>query len=162
MNKMMFLLIVALMFIKQGFSQATLTVTGSWTTSIPSTTIVEAGLDYTSGSSNISSASQSLMTVNSAKNTNAFVYVQKSDISWDTRLTLSVARTGTGTGNNNFSTTNGTTNQAVSNVPQYFFQINPAGGTKVSNIPIQYTITGYTVLLPVKSYTTTVLYTVTN
>ena len=161
MKKMMFLFIVALIFIKQGFSQS-LTVTGSWTTSIPSTTIIEAGLDYTSGSSDISSASQSLMTVTTAKNTNAFVYVQKSDISWDTRLTLSVERTGTGTGNNGFSTTNGTVNQAVSNVPQYFFQINPAGGTKVSNIPIRYTITGYTVLLPVKSYTTTVLYTVTN
>ncbi len=154
---LMFILFIA----NQIYSQS-LTVTGTWTSTLATSNITEAGLDYSSSYNIMSSVSQSLMTVNSAKNSVAFVYVQKSDTSWDTRLILSVLRTGSGTGNNNFLVTNGTTSQIVSNVPQYFFEVRPAGGTRVSNIPIQYKISGFTVLLPVKSYTTTLLYTVTN
>ena len=86
----------------------------------------------------------------------------KSDTSWDSRLIITARRTGTGTGSTNFSTTNGTTSQTITNTPTYFFETRPGSGTAVSNIPIQYLITGYTVLLPVKAYTTTILYTVTN
>lgn len=158
--KIIFFLTTCIFIINECYTQ-TLTVTGGYVQTLASTSITEAGLDYPVG--NLASAvNQSLMTVNSAKNSVAFVYIQKSDNSWDTRLILSAVRTGSGTGNNNFTVTNGTTSQVVSNVPQYFFEVRPAGGTRVSNIPIQYLLTGFTVLMPVKTYTTTVLYTVSN
>ena len=105
---------------------------------------------------------QSTINVNSAANSIAYIYIQKSDVSWDTRLILAALRTGTGTGSTNFSTTNGTTALTITNTPQYFFEVRPGSGTQVSNIPIQYTIKGFTVLLPAKTYTTTLLYTVSN
>ena len=158
--KKLFLLIFALLSVNHIKSQ-TLTVTGGWTNTLATTNITEAGNNYPNG--NLTSATnQSLMTVRSASNSVAFVYIQKSDTSWDSRLTISARRTGTGTGNTGFSTTNGTTAQAITNTPTYFFEVRPSSGTQVSNIPIQYLITGYTVLLPVKAYTTTLLYTVTN
>ena len=158
--KKIFLFVFTIFFLNHINSQ-TLTVTGGWTTTLAVTNITEAGNNYPNG--NLTSATnQSLMTVRSAQNSVAFVYIQKSDTSWDSRLTISARRTGTGTGNAGFTTTNGTTAQAVTNVPTYFFEVRPSSGTQVSNIPIQYLITGYTVLLPVKAYTTTLLYTVTN
>lgn len=161
MMKKIIIFTVILLLANQIYSQ-TLTITGSWTSTLATSNITEAGLDYSSTYNIVSSVSQSLLTVNSAKNSVAFVYVQKSDTSWDTRLILSALRTGSGTGNNGFSVTNGTTYQTVSNVPTYFFEVRPNVGTRVSNIPIQYKISGFTVLLPVKAYTTTLLYTVTN
>jgi hypothetical protein len=92
----------------------------------------------------------------------AYVYIQKSDIAWDSRLVLSALRTGTGTGGLTFSVTNGTTAITVTNAPQYFFEVRPGVGTQVLNIPIQYTIRGFTVLMPAKTYTTTLIYTISN
>lgn len=154
-------ILTSIIFLANQLYSQTLTVTGNWTSSVPSSSITEAGLDYPVG--NIASAvNQSLMTVNSSKNSVAFVSIQKSDTSWDARLIISALRTGTGTGNNGFSTTLGTTALTITNAPQRFFEVRPAGGTRVSNIPIQYLLTGFTVLMPVKTYTTTIIYTVSN
>ena len=158
--KKIFIFIFTILFVNHIKSQ-TLTVTGGWTNTLSTTNITEAGNNYPNGSLS-SATSQSLMTVRSASNSVAFVYIQKSDTSWDSRLTISAKRTGNGTGNAGFTTTNGTTTQAITNTPTYFFEVRPGIGIQVSNIPIQYVITGYTVLLPVKAYTTTLLYTVTN
>ena len=158
--KKAFFFIITLFFIHNIQSQS-LTVTGGWTTTLATSNITEAGNNYPSGSLT-SATNQSLMRVTSASNSVAFVSIQKSDTSWDTRLIISARRTGTGTGSSGFSTTNGTTAQVITNVPQYLFEVRPGTGTQVSNIPIQYLITGYTVLLPVKAYTTTLIYTVSN
>ena len=158
--KKLFLLIFTVLLTNHVKSQ-TLTVTGGYTVTLATTNIAEAGNNYPNGSLN-SNTNQTLMTVRSASNSVAFVYIQKSDTSWDSRLTISARRTGTGTGSTNFSTTNGTALLPITNTPQYFFEVRPGSGTQVSNIPIQYSTTGFTVLLPVKSYTTTLLYTVTN
>ena len=155
------LILTSILFLANQIYSQTLSVTGSWTSTLATSNITEAGLDYPNGSL-ISATNQSLMNVTSAKNSVAFVYIQKSDTSWDSRLIISARRTGTGTGSTNFSTTNGTTAQVISNVPQYFFEVRPGSGTQVSNIPIQYLITGFTVLLPVKAYTTTLIYTISN
>ena len=158
--KKLFLLIFALLSVNHIKSQ-TLTVTGGWTNTLATTNITEAGNNYPNG--NLTSATnQSLMTVRSASNSVAFVYIQKSDTSWDSRLTISGVRTGTGSGSGGFSTTNGTTLLPITNVPQYFFEVRPGSGTQVRNIPIQYYTSGFTVLLPVKAYTTTLLFTVSN
>ena len=158
--KKIFFFIISLFFINQIKSQS-LTVTGGWTTTLATTNITEAGNNYPSGSLT-STVNQSLVRVTSATNSVAFVSIQKSDTSWDSRLIISARRTGTGTGSSGFTTTNGTTAQIITNVPQSFFEVRPGTGTQVTNIPIQYLITGYTVLLPVKAYTTTLIYTVSN
>ena len=159
--KRIYLLIFYLILALQCFTQS-LTVTGGWTRTLSNTNIVEAGLNYATGGTLSAAVNQSTINVNSAANSVAFVYIQKSDTSWDTRLILGALRTGTGTGSANFSTTNGTTAITVTNAPQYFFETRPGSGTQVLNIPIQYTVKGFTVLLPAKAYTTTLLYTVTN
>jgi hypothetical protein len=159
--KKTYLLLFLSIFMNKCFTQS-LTVTGGWTRTLATTNITESGLDYATGGTLSAAVNQSTINVNSAANSVAFVYIQKSDISWDTRLVLAALRTGTGTGSTGFSTTNGTTALNVSNVSQYFFEVRPGSGTQVSNIPIQYTIKGFTVLLPAKTYTTTLLYTVTN
>jgi hypothetical protein len=158
--KQILIFILSIIFVNSVYSQ-TLTATGGWTSTLATSNITEAGNDYPNGSL-ISATNQTLMTVNSASNSVAYIYVQKSDTSWDSRLIISARRTGTGSGSGGFSTTNGTTLQAITNVPQYFFEIILGSGKQISNIPIQYYITGFTVLLPVRAYTTTLLYTVTN
>ena len=158
--KKVFFFIISLFFINQIKSQS-LTVTGGWSTTLAVSNITEAGNNYPSGSLT-STVNQSLVRVTSATNSVAFVSIQKSDTSWDSRLIISARRTGTGTGSSGFTTTNGTTAQIITNVPQSFFEVRPGTGTQVTNIPIQYLITGYTVLLPVKAYTTTLIYTVSN
>ena len=139
-----------------------LSVIGGWTTSIPSTNVTEAGLNYGTGSTT-SATNQSLMTVNVPKSVSvARVFIQKSDTSWDSRLVISALRTGSGTGNGNFRVTGGTTAQVIGSTPQLFFEVDPGSGNRVQNIPLQYVISGISVLLPVKAYTTTIIYTVTN
>jgi hypothetical protein len=158
--KKIFLTILWLCSLNQCFTQS-LTVTGGWTRTLSTTNITEAGLDYPAGNLN-GAANQSTINVTSAANSVAFIYIQKSDTSWDTRLIFTALRTGTGTGSTGFSTTNGTTALTLTSTPQYFFETRPGSGTQVLNIPIQYVIRGFTVLMPVKTYTTTILYTVTN
>ena len=152
--------ILCLLFFYQGFAQS-LTVTGSWIRTLATTNITQAGLNYPAGNL-VSAVNQNTINVNSAANSVAFVSIQKSDTSWDSRLIISALRTGTGTGSANFSTTNGTTALTITNIPQRFFEVRPGSGTQVSNIPIQYTTRGFTVLMPVKTYTTTIIYTVSN
>lgn len=153
--------VICLFLLNDSFTQS-LTVTGGWTRTLSNTNITQAGLDYATGGTLSAAVNQSTINVNSAANSIAYIYIQKSDVSWDTRLILAALRTGTGTGSTNFSTTNGTTALTITNTPQYFFEVRPGSGTQVSNIPIQYTIKGFTVLLPAKTYTTTLLYTVSN
>lgn len=158
--KILFLLLISFTFFKESSAQ-TLSVSGGWTSTLATANITEAGNNYISGSL-FSATNQNTITVNSGILSVAYVYIQKSDTSWNSTLILNAKRTGNGTGVIGFSTSNGTTYQAVTNTPQYFFETRPGVGTQVSNIPIQYSITGFTVLLPAKAYTTTLLYTVTN
>ena len=139
-----------------------LTVNGDWIRTLSNANIVEAGLNYATGGTLSSTVNQSLINVTSAANSTAFVYIQKSDISWDTRFIMTALRTGTGSGGANFSTTRGTPAQTITNAPVLFIEVRPGSGTQVSNIPIQYALRGFTVLMPARTYTTTILYTVTN
>ena len=159
MKKILIFILISLL-VNKIYAQ-TITSSGTYTVTLATTNIREAGNNYPSGNL-VSNTNQTLLTVNSPANSIVSVFVQKSDTSWDSRLTISALRTGTGTGSGGFSTTGGTALLPITNVPQYFFEVRPGSGTRVSNIPIQYYTTGFTVLLPVKAYTTTLLYTVTN
>lgn len=135
------------------------TVTGNWNAEAI-TPITEAGLDYTS---NITSASnQSLLDISSQSNDPYTVTIQKQDTDWNSDLTVWVRRTGIGTGGNSIS--GGLNYVQLSTSAQFFFDgsIAQRAEPAVTGIPIQYEIRGLSVLIPIKSYTTTIIYTVTS
>ncbi len=132
---------------------------GNWNAIVSTTTVVpgEAGTNYTV---NITSAtSQTLLDFDGAKNDPYTVTVQRQDTDWNSSLTLWARRTGPGTGG---TTTGGVNYIQLATTSQYFFGGNFAQitGSRMVNIPIQYEIHGLSVLIPVKSYSTTILYTV--
>ena len=134
-----------------------------WSVTIPASTITEAGLDYTQ-TTTTSVTNQSLMNVTGGILTNPKVYVQKTDVTWNSNLSLLLRRTGAGTGLVAVLIAGGTTFQQITNSPLYFFDlitVAPLTVTSRTNIPIQYEIRGLSVLIPAQSYTTTILYTVT-
>jgi hypothetical protein len=137
-----------------------LTVSPGWSVTIPASTITEAGLNYTTNVT--SSTSQSLMNVNGSIVSTPKIYVQKTDVSWNSNLTLWIKRNTGGSGGFFASITNGTNFQQITNSPLYFYEVFTGLGTSVNNIPIQYEIRGLSVLIPAQSYTTTLLFTVTN
>ncbi|MDP3358846.1 MAG: hypothetical protein Q8S41_05800 [Lutibacter sp.] len=137
------------------FSQnITITVTGNWMKTIAASDISEAGNDYpTTYESN---ANQTLLTINPVNNNKQIiVYVKRSDIAWHNNLNLKVKRTANGT-NGNTAITGGLIYQTITNLNANFF-------TCVGYhtfIPLQYEITGISVVLPVQSYSTEIMYTV--
>lgn len=128
----------------------------TWSIPTLSSVITKAGKNYehieTSG------VSQTLLKVNSALLWG--VSIQQSGTSnWDTSLKIFVKRTGDGTGGAIIS--GGATYMQLTSSNQSFFSGLLGLGFSRDNIPIQYKIEGLSVLLPAKTYTTTILYTVT-
>jgi hypothetical protein len=145
----------------------TITANSSWNISIPANTITEAGNNYTT---NITSPiNQTLVNFSvpaGLLGANYTVSIHKVDTDWHSNLSLWAQRTGNGTSIGLFSTgsiVGGVTFLQLTNSPQTFFNGNTgilsSGRT---NIPIQYEIRGISVLLPVKTYTTTIVFTVSN
>ena len=137
-------------------------VSGNWSAAVPTNTITEAGLNYTS---NITSATnQTLISIVATSNRDPYtVSIRKQDTSWNANLTLWARRTGTGSGNN-ILTNGGLNYQQLSGSAQYFFDgiVSTGNPRSVVDIPIQYEIRGLSVLIPVSSYSTTIIYTVTS
>lgn len=138
-------------------SAQTISINGGTTWSIPtlSSTITKAGKNYehieTSGTS------QTLLKVNAVLAWSITAHLSTTS-NWDSSLKLSVQRTGNGTGI--AILTGGTTYIQLTSTPQAFFSGLLNLTASRDNIPIQYKIEGLSVMLPVKTYTTTVTYTV--
>jgi hypothetical protein len=138
-----------------------ITVTGSWNPSVSNTQISEAGLNYTGSTSSLSN--QVLIRV--MRSTSFFsglltwrVDVSKSDINWNNNLVLSNVRTGNGTFQSTFFSSGisgGTTFQTITNANTPFFN----GNGNITNIPIQFQLSGYSLLIPAGTYSTNVIYT---
>lgn len=138
-----------------------ITVTGSWSPSISNTLITEAGLDFSGSTTSLSN--QVLIRV--MRSTSFFsglstwrVDVNKSDINWNNNLVLSTVRTGNGTFQSTFFSSGisgGTTFQTITNANTPFF----SGNGNITNIPIQFRLSGYSVLIPAGNYSTNVIYT---
>ncbi|WP_247234448.1 hypothetical protein [Telluribacter sp. SYSU D00476] len=151
------------MLIHHLVSAQSFSTTGNWVVSVPASTITEAGNNYTQGIT--SATDQTLMSLlpgtNNGQNRNGIweVYISKEDSDWDSRLIISARRTGTGTplANNN-TITGGTAYTTTSATPSAFF----SGRGGYSNIPIQYQVSGLSVVIPVKAYTTNITYTFLN
>lgn len=131
-----------------------LTVTGNWSKMIAASDISEAGNDYPT--SYASNTNQTLLTIN-PKNWNKIitVFVKRNDIAWHNNLNLKVKRTSNGT-NGNTNIVDGLNYQTISNFDAYFFKCIGYH----TFIPLQYEITGISVVLPVQSYSTEIMYTV--
>ena len=127
----------------------------TWTVPTLSSTITNAGKNYEHIET--SSTSHSLLKVSSI-----LIWTVDAQLSntsnWDPGLKLFVRRTGNGTGS--AILVGGAAYVQVTTSNQVFFSGLLGLGFSRDNIPIQYKIEGLSVLLPVKTYTTTILYTI--
>lgn len=136
----------------------TISVTSGTTWSIPtlSSTITSAGKNYEHIET--SAASQTLIKVNAVLVWSVSVQ-QIVSSNWNSNLIVSVRRTGDGTGG---AIMLGTLNYIpLTATSQAFFSGLLGLGFSRDNVPIQYKIEGLSVTLPVKTYTTTIQYTIT-
>ncbi|SDD48753.1 hypothetical protein SAMN04487996_101139 [Dyadobacter soli] len=138
-------------------SAQTITINSGNTWSIPSlsSTITKAGKNYEHVET--SSASQTLFKVNALLGWTLTAHLSTTS-NWDPSLKLYVQRTGNGTGIAILS--GGTTYIQLTSTPQVFFTGLLNLLAHRDNIPIQYKIEGLSVMLPVKTYTATVTYTI--
>jgi hypothetical protein len=131
---------------------------GSWSVSVPSNTISEAGNDYNMNLTSMSN--QTMLDINVPLTTTSWrVDANKQDSFWNNSLTLWIRKTGDGVG------TAGSSISPIGTIP--FFQLANMGQAFFSGvknyvgIPIQYEIRGLSVLIPASTYNTTVVYTIT-
>ncbi len=131
---------------------------GSWSVSLPSNTISEAGNDY---SMNLTSmTNQTIIDINTlSTTTNWRVDVNQQDSFWNNSLTIWIRKTGDGVGvaGSNISPIGSIPFFQLANMGQAFF----SGVKNFVGIPIQYEIRGLSVLIPASTYNTTVVYTIT-
>lgn len=158
---MRLLSVLILVFLTKISVAQSITVTGSWNPAINTNVITEAGNDYASGYAIESAANQS--SINLTLGGGFFnilfnswrVDVQRSDILWHSSLVLETRRTSNGTGSFLGSIANGTAYQRVNTNSQSFFD----GTGSYNNVNIQYRISGMSILTPVNTYSTSVIFT---
>ena len=158
---MRFILSIFLLLFGFDADSQNISASPGWSYSIPSGTISEAGSNYSTSPE--SAINQTLISLTGFSIFDSYaVTVHKIDTDWNSGLALQVQRTGTGSTGFFGSTNGGTPYITLTNSPQAFFNGNIGLAFNKNNVPIQYRIQGATVLLPVKTYTTTVVYTVSN
>ena len=155
------LLLIAFFYITDLVGQsATITANGNWSKRAKGYKIPEAGNDFPD--TFISKANRTLIRVR--KKPTSILFPWRVDVKatittvWDSRLVLWVRRTGAGNNITSGATiSDGVTYREITNTDQPFFY----GEGSIKRIPIQYKITGVTVLVPAGVwYTKTVTYTV--
>lgn len=149
---------LALMF----FSQMTclaqfITVSGDWITVLPVGSVTEAGSNFFSTYN--SAANQTQISIDGSGKFSFRVDVSKIDTDWSPSLKLYIRRSGDGNnGHPNSIITGGTTFFQLTAINQTFF----SGERQWHNIPVQFQLTGVSVLVPAKTHTSTILYTITS
>lgn len=133
-----------------------ITVSGNWNTVLPVESVSEAGEDFFSTYN--SALNQVLIDIDGTGKFSFRVDVQKVDTDWSAALKLYIRRSGNGNSGHPHSViTGGMTYFQLTNVGQTFF----SGERQWYNIPVQFQLTGVSVLVPAKTHTTTVIYTIT-
>ena len=87
------------------------------------------------------------------------IFVQKTDVQWDTDLILEAKRTGKGykpNRNGRPNIHNGDNFQVITNNPTYFFN----GKSEVAFIPINLKLNGFSIVMGAKDFETNVVFTV--
>jgi hypothetical protein len=158
--KVLLLSVLLFMFGGNVFSQATITVKGNWTKRVKDDKVSDAGNDFKN--SLYSGSNRTRIRVRKTPTSSLFpwrVDVRQDNITWDSRLVLSVKRTDDGDPITSGGTiSGGTTFQTLSNIDQSFF----SGTGSRKNIHVQYRVSGVTVLLPAGVwYEATIVYTLT-
>jgi hypothetical protein len=138
-------------------------VSGNWTSSVPTNTITEAGNNYSSNWTSLSNQTIISLPWGTNKYT---VSISKTDINWPSDLILLVRKTGESLGQGGNVSPAGTTNYlTLTATNQTFFSSKP--GFSIfpllsTSFNVQYEIRGLSVTLPAQSYTTTVVYTISS
>lgn len=136
---------------------------GNWDAGKLLVTITEAGLDYTGTVS--SDADHTILEIDAKEDNDPYTLtISRQDNNWHPMLTLWARRTGDGSLGNGGTIMGGQSYIQLAPNAQYFFSglVSRGGGSRVKDIPIQYEIRGLSVLIPVSSYSTTIIYTVTS
>ncbi|KAA0992840.1 hypothetical protein [Dyadobacter aurulentus] len=128
----------------------------TWTLPSPSVLVTTAGKNYEHIET--SPTSQTLIRVTSLLLWSVSVQMTNTS-NWDPSLKLFVRRTGDGTGSAILGGSNNYIQLTTAN--QAFFWGLLSLGFNRDNVPVQYKIEGLSVTLPVKTYTTTIQYTIT-
>ncbi len=133
-------------------------IIGSWSLSISSADLITgAGSDINNSFVSISNQVMIDITdINTFEN-NWRIDVHKTDVIWDTNIQLFIARTGEGNGNEKSTISGGLSYQNITDIEQLFF----AGRGQRIGVPIQLKFEGITIRLPIGSYSTTIVYTIT-
>jgi hypothetical protein len=155
---------IAIIFFFLSFSQAfgqSIFVKGAWYVKIDPNLITNAGLDYDPNLRIESLANQTVFnlennfTLNKVYSAAWRIDVQKIDSNWPSELRLAIQRTSAGKSPNLESITGGTVYQYLNSSPQTLFQ----GKGIVAEVALKYAITGLSVLIPVDTYSTSVVFT---
>lgn len=159
MKKLIFIILLLSMS-KLSFAQLP-SVSGNWTSSIPASTITEAGENYSSNWTSL--ANQTIISL--AWLTNYTVSVKKTDVSWNSNLSLWIHKTSETIGAlGNVSPAGNSSYIQLTSSNQTFFTASTGIvlSLTAATINVQYEIRGLSVTLPAQSYTTTVVYTISS
>lgn len=136
-------------------AQVGISVMGAWATVLPVASVTEAGEDF--HGTYESDPDQVLIDILGANKFDYRVDVRKIDIDWHPSLQLYIHRTGSGIGGHPHSNVTGGTNYfELTATNQQFF----SGHRESSDIPVQFRLTGVSVLIPARTHVSTVMYTV--
>jgi hypothetical protein len=139
------------------YSQS-MTATGNWIINVTAGA-TEAGSDYTQSFESL--PNQTLLTHTVGGNGNSQnvalweVQVQRTDINWDNTLSLNVRRVAGGSFQGNANINGGLSYQPLTTTPTLLY----SGNGRMTDIPIQYQLTGLSVLTPAGTLSTTITYT---
>lgn len=144
---------------QSGHAQLWVSASGNWNTVLPVASVTEAGNDFYP--TYTSALDQVLLSFDRTQGAAPFRYridIRKNDIDWHPSLQLYARRSGDGNAQQGNSTiTGGNAFQLLTNTNQLFF----TGSRGRTNVPVQFQLTGVSVLIPAKTHITTVIYTIT-
>lgn len=153
--KMNRILLILILLSNLTFGQAP-----AWTSSVAAGTLTEAGSNYSL--TQTSATNQTTISVSGMSTfTTYYVTIHKIDSDWNSGLALWARRSNNGTASSG-SISGGTSFIQLSSSPQSFFTMSSGWTTSRTNIQFQYQITGISVLIPAKTHTTTIVYTLSN
>ena len=136
-------------------------VSGNWTSSVPSNTITEAGSDYSSNWTSLSN--QSIISLPSGVLGASYtVFVRKTDTNWNSNLSLWIHKSADNLGLlGSVSPAGNTSYFQLSASNQTFFTAS-LGILSPATFNVQYEIRGLSVTIPAQTYSTTVVYTISS
>jgi len=133
------------------------TMSGTWNYSVLTSDITEAGNDF---SGTYESASNQLIfdrNTTFRDRLNWSITINKSDVTWNPAIKLWIRRTGNGNPTSGATISGGNNYQEVVNSELSFF----SGYRESNGVPIQLKVTGISVVIPIDTYYTNLVFTIT-